>query len=182
MFVRYVMVEERVVLVDLDDNVIGDQEKIAAHKPAQLHRAFSIMVFNSKGEILLQQRAKGKYHCPLIWANTCCSHPRVGEDINDAAHRRLQEEMGFDCELEKGFKFTYYAEFLNGLTEYEIDQTFFGRYDGEFKVNPDEVESAEWKNPGEVLKDTYYNPKKYTAWLKEILHHPEWESIKDKFQ
>ena len=98
---------EQIILVDAEDNEIGTGEKMAVHQTGQLHRAFSILVFNKNGELLLQQRAKDKYHCPGLWANTCCSHPRPSEDILVAAQRRLQEEMGFDCPLEEKYSFIY---------------------------------------------------------------------------
>lgn len=118
---------ENVILVDKNDQPIGQGEKTAVHKAGQLHRAFSILIFNDKGKLLLQQRAKGKYHCPRLWSNTCCSHPRPGEDILVAAHRRLQEEMGFDCPLEDKFSFIYKVKFDNGLTEHEYDHVLIGK-------------------------------------------------------
>lgn len=169
-----------VTLVDLDDKVIGRTEKLDAHKNPKLHRAFSIFVFNDKNEVLLQQRAFEKYHCPGLWTNTCCSHPTPEEDFTEAAHRRLVEEMGFDTELEPLFKFTYYAEFLNGLAEYEIDQVFVGKYNGEVKFNPSEVNAVKWISLDELNKDVNYNPKKYTPWFKIILAHEKWKEYFNK--
>jgi len=122
--------KELVVLVDENDNEIGVEEKINAHRKGLLHRAFSIFVFNSKNELLLQKRAADKYHSGGLWSNTCCSHPRPGENLKDAAHRRLQEEMGFDCSLREVFSFLYKKSFDNGLTEHELDHVFFGKFDG----------------------------------------------------
>jgi isopentenyl-diphosphate Delta-isomerase len=115
------MIEEQVILVDENDNQIGLMPKMEAHEKALLHRAFSVFTFNDKGELLLQQRAADKYHSPLLWTNTCCSHQRDGETSLQAGRRRLQEEMGFTCELEEVFSFIYKAPFDNGLTEHELD-------------------------------------------------------------
>ncbi len=172
---------EEVVLVDFNDNVVGKEEKMSAHKNPKLHRAISVLIFNKNGEMLLHRRADSKYHCPGLWTNACCTHPRMNETYLDAAKRRLPEEMGFSCELTPFYKFTYYAEFLNGLAEYEMDQTFVGVYDGEIKPNPNEVSEYKWINVDELMKDIYYDPKKYTAWFKIIITHPGWEIVKEKF-
>lgn len=172
---------EEVVLVDFDDNVVGKEEKMAAHKNPRLHRAISVLIFNKKGEMLLHKRADEKYHCPGMWTNACCTHPGPDESYIGAAKRRLPEEMGFVCELEPAYKFTYYAEFLNGLAEYEMDQTFVGIYDGDIKPNPKEVSEYKWVNVEELMKDIYYDPKKYTAWFKIIITHPKWEEVKEKY-
>ena len=137
---------EHVILVDENDIVIGVMEKMEAHEKALLHRAFSIFIFNNKGEMLLQQRSLRKYHSGGLWTNTCCSHPRSNEDILQAAHRRLQEEMGFNTELTKAFTFIYKAEFSNGLTEHEFDHVFIGTYNGIIEPNFDEVESYEFRS------------------------------------
>ena len=108
-------------------------EKMEAHKKGLLHRAFSVFIFNGKGEMLLQQRALNKYHSGGLWTNACCSHPMPGEKTEDAADRRLKEELGFETPLEKIFDFVYKAEFDNGLTEYEFDHVFAGEYEGEIK-------------------------------------------------
>lgn len=160
---------EEVVLVDKNNKKIGTCEKLKAHKEALLHRAFSIFVFNSKGELLLQQRAKEKYHCPKLWTNTVCSHPRPNETYSKAVHRRLIEEMGFDCKLKKKFGFIYKAEFDNGLTEYEYDCVFIGKYDKEPIPNPEEVMDYKWLTLDDLKKDVKINPKKYTPWIKLIL-------------
>lgn len=156
-----------VILVDEDDNRIGTAEKLEAHKDGgKLHRCFSIFVFNDEGELLIQKRAENKYHCPGMWANTCCSHQEPGENTLDAAHRRLQEEMGFDCSLEEIFVFQYKAEFDNGLTEKEIDHVLLGRYNDDPDPNPEEVGDWKWIKPGELLIDIERNPEKYTKWLR----------------
>jgi isopentenyl-diphosphate Delta-isomerase len=171
---------EEVTLVDKEDNVIGREEKIEAHKNPKLHRAISILIFNKKGEMLIHKRADSKYHAPGLWTNACCSHPRPGETYEGAAKRRLPEEMGFSCDLEKEFKFTYFAEFMNGLAEYEMDQIFVGVYEGEIKANPEEVSDYKYVNVEELLKDIYYDPKKYTAWFKTILMHSKFKGVQEK--
>lgn len=157
---------EQVILVDEADNQIGVEEKLKAHRDGKLHRAFSIFVFNSEGKLLLQQRALSKYHCGGLWANTCCSHPRPGEGTEIAAHRRLREEMGFDCPLKELFSFTYKAKFDNGLTEHEFDHVLIGKFDGTPKANPEEVESWKWVDIDELRNGIRQNPDKYVYWLK----------------
>ena len=161
--------EEYVVLVDEQNNEIVIEEKLKAHKEALLHRAFSIFVYNSKGELLLQQRAKEKYHCGSLWTNTVCSHPRPNETYEKAVHRRLVEEMGFDCELEKRFCFIYKSKFDNGLTEHEYDCVYVGRYEGEPVPNKEEVMDYKWISIENLKKDVDKNPNKYTPWIKIIL-------------
>ena len=158
--------KEHVILVNESDNPVGTQEKMAAHEQANLHRAFSVFIFNAKGEMLLQQRAKDKYHSGGLWTNACCSHPRPGEKTIDAAHRRLQEEMGFDCELEEAFHFIYKTEFDHGLTENELDHVFIGKYEGEIIPNPDEVEDYKWINLKNLKNDLEEKPDIFTSWFK----------------
>lgn len=158
--------QEYVILVDENDNAVGTAEKIEAHKNPKLHRAFSIFIFNSKGELLIQQRAVQKYHCPGMWANTCCSHPRPGESLEAAAHRRLQEEMGFDTKMEKYFSFIYNTEFDNGLTEKEYDHVFVGIWDGKPKININEVADYKWMSKDILEEDIKKNPGIYTTWFK----------------
>jgi isopentenyl-diphosphate delta-isomerase len=155
-----------VILVDENDVQTGLMEKMEAHKKGVLHRAFSIFIFNDKGEMLLQQRALNKYHSGGLWTNTCCSHPLPGETTADAANRRLREEMGFDTELKKAFDFIYTAEFDNGLTEYEFDHVFTGTYNGEIKVNPDEVHDYCYQSVNEIRNSMESHPAKFTAWFK----------------
>jgi isopentenyl-diphosphate delta-isomerase len=157
---------EKVILVDKNDRPIGEMEKMEAHEKAVLHRAFSVFVFNDKNELMLQQRALGKYHSPGLWTNTCCSHPRVDETVLEAGHRRLMEEMGFDCEIEKIFDFIYKAKLDRGLTEHEFDHVLFGRYDENPEINPEEVESWKWMAMEDIDKDMKKNPEKYTVWFR----------------
>ena len=160
---------ERVILVDKNDNQTGTEEKMKAHEQGQLHRAFSIFIFNPEGKMLLQQRAKIKYHSGGLWTNACCSHPRDKETLNQAVHRRLVEEMGFDCDLKEKYYFIYKAKLDHGLTEHELDHVFIGTYEGKIKPNPEEVESFEWVTVEELKKDAEANPQKYTEWFKIIL-------------
>jgi isopentenyl-diphosphate Delta-isomerase len=166
---------ELVVLVDRDNKELGVMEKMQAHKEGLLHRCFSIIIFNTKCEMLLQQRAKEKYHCPALWSNTCCSHPRPGESYDAAVHRRLKEEMGFDCKLQKIYEFVYKASFSNGLTEHEHDSVFVGKFDGTPNINRAEAMAFKWAKPDEVFKDASAHPEKYTEWFKEILESGEFQ-------
>ena len=143
---------EQVILVDEKDKEIGLEEKIKAHKEGKLHRAFSVFVFNQKGEMLLQRRALTKYHSGGLWTNTCCSHPRKGEDVDKAASRRLKEEMGFSCGLKEVFSFIYKTGFDNGLMEHEFDHVFVGAYESEPKINPEEVAEYKWDHGGFVKR------------------------------
>ncbi|MGC8776934.1 MAG: isopentenyl-diphosphate Delta-isomerase [Candidatus Micrarchaeia archaeon] len=160
---------EEVVLVDEKDRQIGTMEKMQAHmNGGKLHRAISIFVFNKKGELMLQQRAFTKYHSKGKWSNTVCTHPRPGESVDDAAHRRLKEEMGFDCPLKEEFSFIYKADVGEGLTEYEFDHVFFGEFDGEPKLNPEEAASYKWAKLEDVANDIKKNPDLYTPWFRII--------------
>ncbi|WP_435262234.1 isopentenyl-diphosphate Delta-isomerase [Tenacibaculum sp. nBUS_03] len=160
--------KEQVILVDEQDNPIGLMEKIEAHEKALLHRAFSVFVFNDNGELMLQQRAKEKYHSPLLWTNTCCSHQRDGETNIKAGKRRLQEEMGFVCELEEVFSFIYKAPFDNGLTEHELDHVLVGKFNDAPLINKEEVEAYKWMPFEEVKIDIVKRPEIYTEWFKII--------------
>ena len=160
--------EEFVVLVDESDQELGVMEKHQAHVAGVLHRAFSVFVFNSTGELLLQQRAADKYHSPLLWTNTCCSHPRKNETYLEAAHRRLQEEMGFDCKLEEKFHFIYKAQLGERLFEHELDHVFVGYFDGPISINPEEVEDTKWISMEEMELDMKNNPENYTIWFRII--------------
>ena len=160
--------EEQVVLVDEKDNPIGLMEKMEAHEKALLHRAFSVFIFNKKGELMLQQRAASKYHSPLLWTNTCCSHQRDGETNLEAGKRRLEEEMGFVTEIKEVFSFIYKAPFDNGLTEHELDHVMVGSYEDAPNINKDEVESYKWMTLEDVKSDIENNPEIYTAWFKII--------------
>ena len=160
--------EEQVVLVDEKDNPIGLMEKMEAHEKALLHRAFSVFIFNKKGELMLQQRAASKYHSPLLWTNTCCSHQRDGETNLEAGKRRLEEEMGFVTEIKEVFSFIYKAPFDNGLTEHELDHVMVGSFEGAPSINKEEVESYKWMNLEDLKSDIKNNPDIYTAWFKII--------------
>lgn len=162
------MTEEHVILVNEQDEPIGLMEKMEAHEKALLHRAFSVFVINSKNEIMLQQRAAHKYHSPLLWTNTTCSHQREGETNIQAGMRRLQEEMGFSTPLKELFSFIYKAPFDNGLTEHELDHVMIGQYDGEPNLNKDEAESWKWMSVEDVRQDMQLYPELYTVWFRII--------------
>jgi isopentenyl-diphosphate delta-isomerase len=160
------MQNEEVILVDENDRPLGTMEKMEAHREARLHRAFSVFIFNRKGEMLLQQRASHKYHSAGLWTNACCSHPRPGEDTKEAATRRLQEELGFTTSLEKSFDFTYRSEFENGLTEFEFDHVFIGIYDQAIHPNRDEVSDYCFKTPDEIRAGLESYPGRYSSWFQ----------------
>ena len=162
------MAEELVILVNENDEQIGLMPKMEAHEKAVLHRAFSVFFFNDKNELLLQQRAAHKYHSPLLWTNTCCSHQRNGESNIAAGKRRLKEEMGFECELKEVTSFIYKAPFDNGLTEHELDHILIGKYAENPKINIDEVANFKWMKLEDVKRDIAQNPAIYTAWFKII--------------
>ncbi len=157
---------EYVVLVNKNDQPLGAMEKMEAHERGELHRAFSVFIFNSEGQMMLQKRADEKYHSPGLWTNTVCSHPRTGEGISDAAHRRMMEEMGFDCEIEEMFSFIYKADVGDGLIEHEFDHVFMGTCDKEPVPNPEEVGDWKYVWPGELYADIEKHPDNYTVWFK----------------
>tara|TARA_B110000967_G_scaffold37508_1_gene36983 strand:+ start:512 stop:1036 length:525 start_codon:yes stop_codon:yes gene_type:complete len=162
------MEEEKVILVNSNDEPIGLMSKMEAHEKAVLHRAFSVFVVNSKNELMLQQRALLKYHSPGLWTNTCCSHQREGEGNIEAGLRRLEEEMGFETPLEYLFNFIYKAPFDNGLTEHELDHVMLGRYEGVPTINPDEVASWKWMDIEQINIDLKENSASYTVWFAII--------------
>jgi isopentenyl-diphosphate delta-isomerase len=162
------MVEEQVILVNEHDEQIGLMPKMEAHEKAVLHRAFSVFVFNTKNELMLQQRAAHKYHSPLLWTNTCCSHQRDGESNTEAGTRRLKEEMGFTTDLKETTSFIYKAPFDNGLTEHELDHIMLGYYENEPIINKQEVEDWKWMPLEDVKHDINVHPEQYTAWFKII--------------
>ncbi|MEX0995774.1 MAG: isopentenyl-diphosphate Delta-isomerase [Flavobacteriaceae bacterium] len=162
------MPEEMVILVNEKDEKIGLMPKQEAHEKAQLHRAFSVFVFNDKNELMLQQRALDKYHSPGLWTNTCCSHQRDGESNIVAGKRRLQEEMGFVTDLNETISFIYKAPFDNGLTEHEFDHILTGYFNESPNPNPAEVANWKWMSISDIKKDITLNPESYTAWFKII--------------
>ena len=157
---------EMVVLVDENDREIGTEEKMEAHEEGRLHRAFSIFIFNSKGEMLLQRRAFGKYHSGGLWTNACCSHPKPNESVERAAHRRLREELGFDCKLTERFCFIYKARLDHGLIEHEFDHVLTGNHDGEIVPNGDEVSEILWITIDDLKSEMRRHPNDFTEWFK----------------
>ena len=157
---------QTVILVNEKDEITGTAEKMEAHKKGLLHRAFSIFVFNSRGEMLMQQRSPGKYHSGGLWTNACCSHPRPGEKTEEAAHRRLKEELGFETPLTGIFDFIYKAEFENGLAEHEYDHVFVGEYDGIIRVDREEVMDFCFLPIPGIRSQIKDNPENYTAWFQ----------------
>lgn len=176
-----IMKEEQVILVDERDQAIGLMPKLEAHQKAVLHRAFSVFILNDKKEIMLQQRAQQKYHSPLLWTNTCCSHQREGESNIEAGNRRLFEEMGIATDLKELFHFIYKAPFDNGLTEHELDHVMIGYFNGNPNINTHEVEDWKWMKIEDTKKDMAENPEVYTVWFKmifdEFYHYLEEHAI-----
>lgn len=162
------MKEENVILVNENDEPIGLMPKMEAHEKAALHRAFSVFILNEQNQVMLQQRAGDKYHSPLLWTNTCCSHQRDGESNVEAGSRRLFEEMGFKTELKELFSFIYKAPFENGLTEHELDHVMIGYYNDQPQINPEEVASWKWMDIDQIKLDMDANPDIYTVWFKII--------------
>jgi len=158
--------EEMLILVDEQDRPRGAGEKMAVHRAGELHRCFSIFVFDDAGRVLLQKRATSKYHSGGLWTNTCCGHPRVGEETLAAAHRRLVEEMGFDCALDERFTFVYRTALDHGLTEHEFDHVYVGTYAGPLTPNPDEADGYDWLPLAEVVADMAARPERYTVWSR----------------
>lgn len=164
---------EEVILVDINDNELGVMEKIEAHEKALLHRAFSIFVFNDAGQMMLQRRALSKYHSPGLWTNTCCSHPRPGEGLEEATSRRIFEEMGFRTEMREVFSFIYKAPFDHGLTEHELDHVFMGIYNEEPAINHEEVADWKWTDIDDLLEDVSAKPDQYTVWFRIAMKEME---------
>lgn len=176
------MEREMVILVDQNDQQVGLMEKMEAHEKAVLHRAFSIFIFNSKGEMLLQQRAFHKYHSPGLWTNACCSHPREGETLEQSTARRLEEEMGMQCQITKAFDFVYKADVGQGLTEHELDHVFLGETDQQPSINPDEVASWKYMKLEDLHQDMKSNPENYTVWFKIAFNELEEFYVKQKMK
>ncbi len=157
---------EEVILVDENDAVLGSMEKMEAHEKGLLHRAFSIFIFNSNGEVLLHQRAFEKYHSGGLWTNACCSHPRMNESLSEATTRRLNEEMGLACKMDKVFDFIYKADLDQGLSEHEFDHVFVGISDEEPKPNPEEVAHYKYLSLEQIDQELQDHPEEYTEWFK----------------
>jgi len=157
--------EETVVLVDENDREVGTAEKLEAHVSGALHRAFSVFVLNGRGELLLQRRAAGKYHCGGLWTNTCCGHPRPGEPVAAAARRRLNEEMGIDCELSPAGTFVYRAEVGGGLVEHEYDHVFLARHEDDPSPDPAEADAWRWADVETLIADAEASPAEFTPWF-----------------
>jgi isopentenyl-diphosphate Delta-isomerase len=159
---------EYVILVDANDNEIGKMEKMQAHEEAQLHRAFSVFLFNKQGEMLIHRRALDKYHSGGLWTNACCSHPHPGELTAVAAHRRLGEELGMDCPLEEKFSFHYKRKLDHGLTEHELDHVFVGQYEGIPNFNEDEVAECKYLSIPDLMASLESEPDLYTEWFRIV--------------
>ncbi len=163
---------ETVILVNEKDCPLGTQEKLAAHLIPQRHRAFSVFIFNAKGDTLIQRRAMGKYHSPGLWANSCCGHPRPGEDVKAAANRRLQEELGFSCSLSPITSVCYTLKLEKDLWELEYTHVFKGLYEGSMAPNPEEVCEISWMSPQALQEDIKIHPHHYARWFRlYILKH-----------
>jgi isopentenyl-diphosphate delta-isomerase len=160
------MKEQQVILVNENDEPLGQTEKMDAHRKGLLHRAFSVFIFDSKGRMLLQQRAPGKYHGGLLWTNACCSHPQPGETVEQAADRRLEEELGIRMPLEKIFSFTYRENVENGLVEHEFDHVFAGEYSGMIYPNPHEVSDYRFEEMQQIRSELEQQPEKFTSWFR----------------
>jgi isopentenyl-diphosphate delta-isomerase len=161
---------DKVILVDESDQVLGSMDKLEAHEKGLLHRAFSVFIFNDQNELMLQQRASGKYHSGGLWTNTCCSHPAPSEKVEDACHRRLIEEMGFDTKLEFVTSFIYRAELDNDLTEHEFDHVYIGRFNGKPNPNADEVGGWKFEDMNKIKASMESNPEFYTVWFRIIFN------------
>lgn len=169
---------EEVILVDENDNAIGTMEKMEAHRKGLLHRAFSILIFNSMGQLLLQKRSWKKYHSGGLWTNTCCSHPLPDEDIENALRRKLKQEMGIDVKPQFSHKFIYRTDLENNLTEHEYDHVYIGRYDGEPDINHDEVDEWRFEDMGRLRTAVEERPQDYTYWFKLIINDPKLRTLK----
>lgn len=163
------MTVDRVILVDAQDRPVGAARKLEAHRWGLLHRAFSVIVINSQGQLLLQRRARVKYHSAGLWSNTCCSHPRPGEETLEAARRRLREEMGFDCPLRPAATLVYWLEVGGGLIEHEYDHVFLGHWAGRPYPDPAEVGAWEWVHPRRLRRAVRRTPERFTAWFPLVL-------------
>lgn len=163
------MIDDFVVLVNKNDKKIGLMPKMEAHKKGALHRAFSVFIFNNKNELMIQKRNINKYHSPGLWTNTCCSHQKDGESNISAGKRRLLEEMGFCVELNEIGSFIYNVGVDNGLIEHELDYILVGKYNGNVKINSDEVDNWKWMSLDNIKDDVRKRSKNYTEWFKIIM-------------
>lgn len=163
---------EKVILVDEEDNAIGTMDKMEAHRQGVLHRAFSVLLFNSQGQVLLQKRARKKYHSGGLWTNTCCSHPQPGESLGDATRRRLKQEMGIDVEPQFAYKFIYKTNLDRNLIENELDHVYIGTFDGVPAINTEEVDEWKFMDVATLRMDMKRNPDLYTYWFRLIIDHP----------
>lgn len=168
---------EKVILVDEQDNAIGEMDKMEAHYKGVLHRAFSILIFNSDGELLLQKRSKNKYHSGGLWTNSCCSHPQPNEPIAKAVSNRLKHEMGIDLQPEFAYKFVYKSELNNDFIEHELDYVFTGTFDGTPLINSAEVEDWKFISLEALRADIRLHPDRYTVWFRLIMDHPDLKTI-----
>lgn len=157
-------ISPNVILVDVFDNEVGTAEKQQAHTTPMLHRAFSVFLYHDD-KMLIQQRAEGKYHSAGKWANSCCSHPRPGESLTDAVPARMKEEIGFSCDVEELFDFVYFAKLGENLYEYEYDHVFIGEYSGEYTLNDEEAQAAQWISMDELQKQLLDTPEKFSVWF-----------------
>ena len=173
--------EDEVILVDEEDREVGTAPKLRAHREGWLHRAFSVFLFNSRGELLLQRRADDKYHSAGLWSNTCCSHPRPGEETDAAARRRLGEEMGLSAPLLPVFDFRYRAAFADGLWEHELDHVYIGRSDADPHPDPAEVAGWRWASVDAVVREMERDPEAFTVWFREpfeeLVARRAWEAL-----
>jgi len=171
------VVPDLVTLVDRDDNVVGAEEKIRAHREGKLHRAFSVFVFDEGRRLLIQRRATGKYHSGGLWSNTCCGHPRPGESADGAAERRLTEEMGFVCDLRPAFRTIYEMNVADSMIEHELNQVFIGWFNGSPSPDTREVEACRWMDLAELRDSIETSPERYTPWLRLLLANREWPAM-----
>ncbi len=171
---------KNVILVDENNCAIGEMEKLEAHVNGKLHRAFSIFIFNAKGELLLQQRDDKKYHSGGLWTNTVCSHPEPNKDLYECVQNRMQEEMGFMVPVQEIFTFLYKSGYENGLTEHEFDHVFIGKYNENPDPNPEEVMNFKWISLLEIKKDININPEKYTSWFKILMKNSTFLEIVER--
>jgi isopentenyl-diphosphate delta-isomerase len=163
------MRREELILVDNNDAAIGTMEKLEAHRIGALHRAFSVVLYNARGEMLIQKRAPGKYHSPNLWSNSCCSHPRPGEATNDAVKRRLREELGLEAETRFHFRFEYRVDFGNGLIEHEMDHVYVGHTDQQPVLNPKEISDYAFVSPEALQEQMQKTPDIFTYWFHLIM-------------